>query len=251
MENIEIEHVLFKGIKINDVGMRDIYEIIRNNRHHKGYVCLNDVSNIMAAAKDKEMSDSINQSLLSISDGTPLPWYGRLVGCKRIERIAGFELMSHIMEDCNGFKHYLLGDTEQTINRVIAKARNANSNLKIAGYSPPFKAKFSEEDNEIIFDKINREDPDIIWVSFGAWKQEKWMHQNLRRLNRGIMAGVGAAFKYYIGDLYMPPKFIQKLGLQWLFRIMTSKPSRKTFTTLRFRTKFAFHFPFEVIKGRR
>ena len=163
----------------------------------------------MSAANNIDLSKAINESLLSIADGAPLAWFAKLAGLKRIERVAGFDLLKGLLESPNGLKHFLLGDTEKTINQVIKKARKKNNSLSIAGYSPPFKNQFSEDDNILIFEKINNEDPDIIWVSFGGGKQEKWMHQNIHRLNRGIMAGVGAAFKFYTGNLYSPPKIIQ------------------------------------------
>lgn len=249
MERPEISYFLFRGIKINNIGLQDIVKVISNNRYKKGYICLTEVRNVMTATKDAELRNAINESLLSIADGTPLAWYGRLLGCNNIQRVAGFELFANMLEDRNGFKHYLLGDTEQTIRRVIEKARKSNSKLQIAGYSPPFREQFSENDVNTMFENINKEDPDIVWVSFGGGKQEKWMHQNLCRLNRGIMAGVGAAFKFYIGDIFIPPKLIQKIGMQWFFRMMGSSKAFKLM--IHSHPKFCLYFPYEVIKGRR
>jgi N-acetylglucosaminyldiphosphoundecaprenol N-acetyl-beta-D-mannosaminyltransferase len=239
--------VKFLGIKINDTFFEDVQEKIRSNLEKKAYICLLDATNIIRAAKDKELSLAINSSLLSIPDGMPLVWYGKLVGCSKIERIAGFDLMKKIFKSHDGLKHYLLGDTEQTIGKVIRNARKENINLRITGHSPPFRDKFTKEDNDKIFQKINKANPDIIWVSFGGKKQEKWMHQNVNRLNRGVMAGVGAAFKFYIGDLYIPPKIAQSLGMQWFFR-MLHNPVRWAKLTLRDKFEFVIYFPFEVIK---
>ena len=237
-------------IKIDNVGLENIIEIISNNINQKGYVCVNDVRNLMYAMKDNKFIIAINESLLSIADGTPLAWYGRLLGCTRIQRVAGFELMANLLENNNGFKHYLLGDTEQTISRVIAKARKANSNLQIAGHSPPFREQFSELENDIIFENINSEDPDIVWVSFGGGKQEKWMHQNISKLRRGVLVGAGAAFKFYIGDLYIPPIVFQKLGMQWLFRLLMYHPALIP-ENIRYRSKFIYYFVIEVLKARK
>ena len=249
MENTEIKSFYFRGVKIDNVGLENICEVIYKNKHRKGYLCLNDVRNIMTATKDSELRDAINESLLSIADGTPLSWYGKLLGYKNVQRVAGFELLSYMLEDQNGYKHYLLGDTEETISRVIAKAKMKNSQLQIAGYSPPFREHFSEKDAEIMFNNINKEDPDIIWVCFGGGKQEKWMHQNISKLNRGIMAGVGAAFRFYIGDIYIPPIYVQKIGMQWLFRMIGS--SKAFHIMIHTHPKFFFYFPFEVIKGKK
>jgi N-acetylglucosaminyldiphosphoundecaprenol N-acetyl-beta-D-mannosaminyltransferase len=238
------------GVKISNVGYADAIEAMKDHRHEKGYVCLNDVGNVMAATKDSALYEAINDSLLSIADGAPLAWYGKLLGCTRINRIAGFELMKGMLESHNGFKHYLLGDTEQTISKVIEKAKKTNNSLQIAGHSPPFRQEFTEEDNQAIFRKINKENPDFVWVSFGGGKQEKWMHQNVNRLKRGVMVGVGAAFKFYIGDLYIPPKIAQQLGMQWFFR-MLHNPVNFAKRAVRSRVEFVIHFPCEVIKARK
>jgi N-acetylglucosaminyldiphosphoundecaprenol N-acetyl-beta-D-mannosaminyltransferase len=246
---VEPAYFKFKGIKIDNVRLENIMKIIENNVNQKGYICVNDVQNVIFASKDMVFCNAINESLLSIADGTPLAWYGKLLGCKRVRRVAGFELLESILESDNGFKHYLLGDTEETINRVIVKARKSNRNIRIAGHSPPFRKQFSEHENDMIFEKINSEDPDIIWVCFGGGKQEQWMHQNFNRLRRGVLVGVGAAFRFYIGDIYIPPKLFQKLGMQWIFRIISTRGT--FFSYLRALPSFCFYFPIEVIKGRR
>ena len=74
------------------------------------------------------------------------------------------------------------------------------------------------------------------------------MYQNMNRLNRGVMAGVGAAFKFYIGDLYIPPKIIQKMGMQWIFR-MLDNPTFSVLNSLQKRMEFVIHCPFELIKA--
>jgi N-acetylglucosaminyldiphosphoundecaprenol N-acetyl-beta-D-mannosaminyltransferase len=248
-DRVEPAYFDFKGIKIDNVNLENIIEIITMKINQKGYICVNDVRNIMFASRDRVFSNAINESLLSIADGTPLAWYGRLVGFKRIQRVAGFELMATMLESENRFKHYLLGDTEETISRVIEKARKSNNNIQIVGQSPPFRKQFTEHENEMICEKINREDPDIIWVSFGGRKQEIWMHQNISKLRRGVMVGVGAAFRFYIGDLYIPPKLFQKFGMQWVFRMINTP--RAFHFYIRTFPKFCFYFPFEVLNGRK
>jgi N-acetylglucosaminyldiphosphoundecaprenol N-acetyl-beta-D-mannosaminyltransferase len=249
MSKAEIEYVRFKGIKIDNVGLKKTIEIITNNIHQKGYVCITDVRNVMYATKDKRLFNAINESLLSIPDGTPLAWYGRLLGCNTIRRVAGFDLMANMLENNNGFKHYLLGDTEQTISRVIAKARKANNNLQVAGHSPPFREHFNELENNIMCEKINSEDPDIVWVSFGGGKQDKWMHQNISKLRRGVLVGVGAAYRYYLGDLYIPPKIVQKSGMQWAVRLMGHPASIPE--VIRYQSIFVFYFLIEILKNRK
>jgi UDP-N-acetyl-D-mannosaminuronic acid transferase (WecB/TagA/CpsF family) len=78
MNKSEVEYFHFKGIRIDNVSLRDAIEIIRNNIHQRGYVCVNDVRSVMMATKDKRVFNAINESLLSLPDGTPMAWYGRM-----------------------------------------------------------------------------------------------------------------------------------------------------------------------------
>lgn len=248
----EPEYVKFMDVKIDNLEFEGIYEKILRNIETKGYVCLTDSNNVVVAAtKDRGLLHAINGSLISIPDGTPLAWYGKLVGCKRIERIAGAELMRLMLEESHGLKHYLLGDTDRTIQLVMEKAKNKNKGLRISGHSPPFKEQFDQNDTLAMLDEIHKENPDIIWVSFGGGKQDKWMQHNLHLLNRGVMIGVGAAFRYYIGDIKIPPKIIQRIGLQWFFR-MLDDPGKwfKAGVPRRHLTLLA-NFPSEVVKARK
>lgn len=216
----DIAYVHYKQVKISNISYRKVKDVVRNviNQKQRGYICLTDVSNLMVASKNEQLRGAINSSMLSLADGMPLTWYARMVGCKEIERISGASLMTRFFADMNGCRHYLLGDTEQTIERVIATAKELNSKIEISGHSPPFKL-FDDRDNLEMLEKIRAAEPDIIWVSFGGWKQEKWMNQNIASLDRGVMIGVGAAFRFFIGDIITPPQIFQNMGLQWVFRL--------------------------------
>ncbi|MBU0481703.1 MAG: WecB/TagA/CpsF family glycosyltransferase [Proteobacteria bacterium] len=245
----EPEHVLFKKVKISNTNFTDAFRTIRDNIATRGYACLTDVGVVISATHDEELKRAVGRSLMSIPDGMPLAWYARLLGCRRVERIAGGELLQRLLEDDNGLTHFLLGDTDETISRVIEKASRMNRKIRITGYSPPFKTEFTPEDTRDIFAKINAVSPDIIWVSFGGGKQDKWMHRNVGLLERGVMIGVGAAFRFYTGELKTPPRIIQNLGLQWFYRMM-GNPVRWFKRPFLLRLQFLMHFPIEVIKGR-
>lgn len=220
MDFAKVDSIKYKNVKISNINYQNVIGVVHKALENRqpGYICLTDVANLMVASKTEQLQTAINGSLLSLPDGMPLAWYGRLVGCKEIERISGASLLTRLLVDMGGFKHYLLGDTEETIDRIIAKARTVNREIKISGHSPVFKV-FDDNDNRQMMEKIRKADPDIIWVSFGGGKQEKWMHQNIGALDRGVMIGVGAAFRFYLGDIVTPPKIFQSMGLQWVFRL--------------------------------
>lgn len=252
-----IEKVNFAGVRIDLVDYRRVREVVNSHLKDdgKGYICVNDVGNVMTATQDTRLFEAINSSFLSVADGMPLVWFAKLVGGRGIDRISGMDIMVKLFSETDGHRHFLLGDTDDRIRSVMTKAKAINGNLEIAGYSPPFK-EFDDQDNRMLIDRLNRERPDIIWVSFGGGKQEKWMHDNLARLDRGIMIGVGAAFKWFIGELMVPPRIFQRMGLQWLFRftqMMLFKKTRdmqRAKRALLHRWKFALAFPGEVLRNR-
>lgn len=245
MKHNETEYVQFMGVKIDNINYEGISKKIENNIDRKAYICLTDTGNVIRASKDKSFSVAIKESLISIADGMPLVWYAKLIGCRKIERISGVELLSRLLKEKNGYKHFLLGDTEQTLMEVMCQAKLVNNKMRISGYSPPFKNRFDEADNTIIIDKVIKENPDIIWVSFGGGRQDKWMYQNVHKLKRGVMIGVGAAFKYYIGVIKIPPKVVQNLGFQWFTRLLHNPERIKSY----FRTILIFvtRLPFELL----
>jgi N-acetylglucosaminyldiphosphoundecaprenol N-acetyl-beta-D-mannosaminyltransferase len=246
----ERKYVNFAGVKISNVNYDEILLTIKKHLHKRAYICLTDVGNVVRASKDKIFREAINGSLISIPDGMPLVWYARLTRCRKIERIQGVDIMRKMLEDETDFKHFLLGDTRDTIDKIIYKAKKINKKIQISGYSPPMKNQFNENDNEIMLNKINQENPDIIWVSFGGGKQDKWMYQNVRKLDRGVMICVGKAFRFYIGAVKIPSQIVQHLGLQWLtvtFQL-GSVVLRKQLETF---PHFLFRFPWEVVKARR
>jgi N-acetylglucosaminyldiphosphoundecaprenol N-acetyl-beta-D-mannosaminyltransferase len=236
MKNAEVNHVKFMEVKISNVSYKTAYAKISDAvvNNEKGYVCLSDVGNVINASKDEDLRTAINESLFSLADGMPLAWYARLVGCREIERISGVNLMMCMFAEKNEFKHFLLGDTDSTIKKVISEAKKINGQIDIVGHSPPYKA-FDDEDNRQIMERIKKAAPDIVWVSFGGGKQEKWMHDQIQSLDRGVMIGVGAAFKWLIGEISTPPKLLQSLGLQWLYRMAheVSKDPKAGFALIR------------------
>lgn len=219
----EVQYVKYKGVKVNNISYPKVLDTVTQiiNDRQRGYICLTDVSNLVVATQNEQLRNAINDSLFSLADGTPLVWYAWMVGCKEIERISGAKLMQRLLVDMKDCRHYLLGDTEETIAKVIAKAREMNTGIVISGHSPPFK-EFDEEDNQGMLAKIREANPDIIWVCFGGDKQERWMRDNLSHIEKGVMIGVGAAFRFLIGEITTPPLIFQKMGLQWLFRLTES-----------------------------
>ena len=244
----ETDFFWFKGMKVDNPSYLEAVARIDANIEKTGYVCFVEAVSIVLGHIDSELMTALNNSIMSLPDGMPLVWYGRLLGIRKIERLSGPEVFRDFIERHAEYKHFLLGDTPETIRQVISKATAGNRSLRISGYSPPFRPELTEQDNAIILNIISRANPDIIWVSFGLVKQAKWMYKIAPRLERGIMMGVGAAFKFYTGAIPQLPRFVQLMGLNWVSRI-ADRPEF-FFRNIRNRIKFLCYFPGEFIQAR-
>ncbi len=114
--------------------------------------------------------------------------------------------------------HYFYGSTEETLSALSEALPEKYPGLRIAGfYSPPFRELTEEEDSSVTA-MIKEADPDFIWIGLGAPKQEKWMAAH-KGAFRGVMLGVGAGFDFHAGTVKRAPRWIQKIGFEWLYRL--------------------------------
>ncbi len=115
-------------------------------------------------------------------------------------------------------KHYFYGASEETIALLKERLASDYPGMQVVGlYSPPFRPLTPEEDAEMIA-KINASGADVIWIGLGAPKQENWMAAHAGKFS-GVMLGVGAGFNFHAGNIKRAPKWIQKLSLEWLYRL--------------------------------
>ena len=134
-----------------------------------------------------------------------------------MERTTGPSYMGKVLE-LGGYRHYFYGSTEATLEKLYRNITSDYPQSIIVGiYSPPFRPITENEDTAIV-ERINKAEPDFIWVGLGAPKQEKWMSAHQGKVN-GLMVGVGAAFDYYAGNIERAPKWMQNCNLEWVYRL--------------------------------
>jgi N-acetylglucosaminyldiphosphoundecaprenol N-acetyl-beta-D-mannosaminyltransferase len=186
------------------------------------YICVTDAGNVVNAYRNSsELRKAINDSDLSLPDGSPISILAGMKGIEGIGRVAGPDFMQKIFEQTSDTKlsHFFLGDTNEILKKLM-KDLKTTYNIQIAGfYSPPFDNWSSATDDEIV-KRLQISNADFIWVSLGGGKQEVWMMKNHKRLDKGVMIGVGAAFRFLTGDIQRAPLFMQKTGLEWLYRLI-------------------------------
>jgi N-acetylglucosaminyldiphosphoundecaprenol N-acetyl-beta-D-mannosaminyltransferase len=132
------------------------------------------------------------------------------------------------------------GENEDVARRIIKRMKEDFRNIEIVGYfTPPFVEEFKGAIKEKIQIVINRKKPDVVWVGLSAPKQEKWIYDNIRRLDAKMVCGIGAVFNFYSGRVKRAPKWIQKMGFEWLFRIF-AEPRRLFKKYIVYNAKFTF-----------
>jgi N-acetylglucosaminyldiphosphoundecaprenol N-acetyl-beta-D-mannosaminyltransferase len=154
-------------------------------------------------------------------------WLLRLYGFAHVQRVYGPDLMLAVCEvsQRQHWKHFFYGGALGVPEQLVARLKFQFSDLRVVGtYSPPFRQLSPVEEEELI-DRVNALHPDIIWVGIGTPKQEEWMSKYLGKLNASVLVGVGAAFDFLSGNKRQAPRWVQRSGLEWLFRL-TNEPRR-------------------------
>ncbi|MGE5328966.1 MAG: WecB/TagA/CpsF family glycosyltransferase, partial [Deltaproteobacteria bacterium] len=139
------------------------------------------------------------------------------------EKLSGSDIFPKLCEISaeKGYRLFFLGAGEGVAEQAVSNLKKAFSKINVVGaYAPPLGFEKNEKENEKICKMINKLAPDILFVGFGAPKQEKWIHKNLHALNVRVAIAVGAAFDFAAGNIKRAPVFMQKIGLEWFWRFM-------------------------------
>lgn len=209
------------GLDILVTDMKKTINLIEQNIEQlRGqYICVGNVHTTVMAHDDPQYHTVQAGAAFVLPDGGPLSGYSRKHGFPEAERVTGPDLMLALFARDNGLKHYFYGSSEETLALLKEKLAEKYPHLQIAGMvSPPFRELSEAEDKEMV-DQINASGADIIWVGLGAPKQEKWMYAHKYHVN-GVMIGVGAGFDYHAGNIKRAPGWMQKLSLEWLYRLL-------------------------------
>jgi len=180
----------------------------------KDYICVSNAYTVDVANKDIAYLKVMNEAFMCLPDGTPLLWMARLWGLKNVQRTDGPDLFVSMLDKPeSGVKHFLLGDTEETLSRIKVLFPNA---CIVGTYSPPF-VPLEEYDLKGMAEMVNNSGANVVWVSLKAPKQDFFSRMLLPYLDKAICIGVGAAFRFALGEYKQPPKIAQKLALTGFF----------------------------------
>ena len=182
------------------------------------------------ARKDVLFEEALTKGDVLIPDGISIVRTCHLLKAKSRpkERVAGWDLFTFEMHRLNkkGGKVMFLGSSEKVLGLIQKNAASRYPNLEVVTYSPPYKPQFTVEDDLNMVKAINDADPDLLWIGMTAPKQEKWTYANWDRMNIHCHVGtVGAVFDFFAGTHKRAPEIWQKLGLEWLYRLL-AEPRR-------------------------
>jgi N-acetylglucosaminyldiphosphoundecaprenol N-acetyl-beta-D-mannosaminyltransferase len=217
------------GVGISAIDPDDALEEIRRwiDDGIQHYVCVTGVHGVMESQGDPNLLRIHNESGLTTPDGMPMVWAARLAGAKATRRVYGPDLMLAVCEAAaeRGWGCFLYGATDEVLERLRSNLCDRFPGLSIAGtHSPPFRTLTAEEDADVVR-SINESGAQIVWVGLSTPKQERWMASHIGRVNACALVGVGAAFDIHAGTLRQAPRWMQRSGLEWLFRL-ASEPRR-------------------------
>ncbi len=185
------------------------------------YVCAANVHMVMESHDDQAFQSVVNGADLVTPDGVPLVWALKLLGVPDATRVYGPDLTLHVCERAaaEGIPIGLYGGTPESLEAFVqfleTNYPGININCKIA---PPFRPLTPEEDVQYTR-QINESGVRILFVGIGCPKQEKWMAEHKDKLS-AVMLGVGAAFDFHTGRVKQAPSWMQRVGLEWLFRLL-------------------------------
>jgi len=235
------------GIKIDRVNfqltLKKIEGYIKSGRPHQ--IATVNPEFIMATIKDAEFAKVLNATAMSVPDGAGLLWAAKFLYGKKgelTERIAGVDLVWEIakMAEDYGWSCYFLGAKPGIAQEASQRLKLINPSLKIAGVSEG-EPKMSASQ---VVKNIKKSQADILFVAYGAPKQDKFIYQNLSHLGVKVAMGVGGTFDFICGRQKRAPRWLQKIYLEWLWRLIREPKRFNRIITATIR------FPAAVIKAK-
>ena len=219
----------------------------------RGYLTAAAVNLVMCAQEDAATRRAVLGATLAVPDGQPLVWALRALGQRPATRVYGPDLMARFCASAARSQTpiYLYGGrTPYALELLEARLRERFPGLRIAGgYSPPFRELTAEEERRVI-ESIDTSGAAVVWVGIGQPKQELWMERMRPLLRAPLLVGVGAAFDFHAGIVPQAPRWMQRAGLEWLYRL-AREPSRLWRRYARYNPRFVIAFARQYGRARR
>lgn len=219
------------GIKIDKYSFDEVVKLITNHALEKSrpsYVVTPNAQHIISLQKDKRFREIYRQAFLVVPDGVSLLWSAKFLQTPLNGRVNGTDLFEKLCEVAQekGLKIFFLGGRPGAAEKAKETLQQRLPGIKIVGtHCPPYGFESQEEELALINSKIKVAAPDILFVGLGAPKQEYWINDNYQELGVPISVGIGVSFELVANMVQRAPVWMQKWGLEWLFRLIV-EPKR-------------------------
>lgn len=220
----EVSRFCVRGVNVAAIDIVRATDLIRSLAVSApgSYVTVTGAHGIVESAYSETVRDAHRQAALVVPDGMPVVWLGRLLGFKSIGRVYGPDLMESVFsrQELRQLRHFFYGSTPAVVEQLTTGLSSRFGEFALAGaYSPPIRPIGIIEE-EPVLTKIRETRPDIIWIGLSTPKQEIWLNNHMKKIGFGVGIGVGAAFDLVAGTTLQAPRWIQRSGLEWLFRLV-------------------------------
>lgn len=231
------------GVGISRVNLASAVETLAGwvERGERGYVCIRDAHGVVLCQHDEDLRRVHNEAAMVTPDGMPLVWFCRALGYSEVSRVYGPDLMCAVLQDeaLRKRRHFLLGGGPGVAEALAAALAQRFPGFRAAGlYAPPPEATHSGVDRQALA-ALEAARAEFVWVGLGSPKQERWMARHAPFVSATAMIGVGAAFDFLSGRKVQAPRWLQRTGLEWVFRLAT-EPRRLAGRYLHTVPTFAF-----------
>ncbi|MBW4670964.1 MAG: WecB/TagA/CpsF family glycosyltransferase [Cyanomargarita calcarea GSE-NOS-MK-12-04C] len=219
------------GIEIDKYSFYEVIETIGNHVLTKGqpsYVVTPNAQHIISLQKDNRFREIYRKAFLVVPDGVSLLWSAKFLQTPLNGRVNGTDLFERLCEVAQekGLKIFLLGGRPGAAEKAKETLQKRLVGIQIVGtHCPPYEFESQEKEVALINTKIKAAAPDILFVGLGAPKQEYWIHDNYQELGVPISVGIGVSFELVANMVQRAPVWMQKWGLEWLFRLIV-EPKR-------------------------
>jgi N-acetylglucosaminyldiphosphoundecaprenol N-acetyl-beta-D-mannosaminyltransferase len=224
-QNTDSTRVNICGTWVNSYTLDEVVEIITQHaleRSSPKYVVTPNAHHIITLQKDLHFQEVYRKAFLVVPDGVSLLWAAHLLGTPLNGRVNGTDLFERTCAVAakKGLKVFLLGGRLGAADGAKDVLRTRYPTLNITGtYCPPYGFEKDLSELALINSKIRAADPELLFVGLGAPKQEKWIYAHCQELNVPVSLGIGVSFELVSGMVRRAPTLMQKLGLEWLFRL--------------------------------
>lgn len=212
-------HIL--GVRVDDVTHDETLALIERfiSERAPHQVCTVNAEFIMAAQRDEAFRCVINSAALCLPDSAGVLWAARQLGHPLRERVAGSDMVGQIAARAavRGWRVYLLGAAPRVADKAAAILQARNAGLVVAG---TFAGSPAPAEDSAIIGRIRAAQPDVLFVAFGAPAQDMWIARNQPALQVPVAMGVGGALDFVAGVAKRAPVWMQRLGLEWLHRLV-------------------------------